>query len=291
MDTFLQLFVRSFETGSIYALATLGIIIIFRTSHITNFALGSMGMFCTYFATWIISAAGVSIYVSALCSVVIAITIGILVDFFVIRRAIHVSPLAKQIITLGLLMIFLGITPMIFGIELLSLPKMITQGSISISNASLSYNGLLNIVIGLSIMAVLFYVLQKTKLGLAIRTTASDETTSRMLGINTKGVTMFSWALASALSCLAGIMIAPSTTVTLTLLDSVQITAFVACIFGGFQTFYGPIIGAYIIGICRNMLLYYVSSVWGEQILYILVFIFIIFRPHGLIGKKVVKKV
>ncbi|NLC65428.1 MAG: branched-chain amino acid ABC transporter permease, partial [Clostridium sp.] len=67
--------------------------------------------------------------------------------------------------------------------------------------------------------------------------------------------------------------------------------ALVAVVLGGFQTFYGPVLGAYIMGITRNLLLYYVSSVWGGQILYILILLFIVVRPYGLIGKKVVKKV
>ena len=62
-------------------------------------------------------------------------------------------------------------------------------------------------------------------------------------------------------------------------MDSVQVNAFIACVLGGFQTFYGPVIGAYIIAIATNLLSYYVSSVWGTQILYILVIIFIVFKP------------
>jgi branched-chain amino acid transport system permease protein len=86
-------------------------------------------------------------------------------------------------------------------------------------------------------------------------------------------------------------MNAPTTTVTPNLMDSVQLNALIACVLGGFQTFYGPVLGAYIIGIVKNLFVYYISSVWGDQLLYISILIFIVFRPHGLIGKKVIKKV
>ena len=119
------------------------------------------------------------------------------------------------------------------------------------------------------IMFILFYILQKTKIGLAVRTTASNEFTARLMGVPTKTVTMGAWAVAGVLGVLAGVMIAPTTTVTLNLMDVVQINALIACVLGGFQTFYGPILGAYIIGVSRNLLIYYVSSVWGGQILYI----------------------
>ena len=154
--------------------------------------------------------------------------------------------------------------------------------------ANLSYS-LLNIVLGLGLTIGLFLLLQKTKLGLAIRTTASIEKTARLMGVPTKWVTLFAWALALVLGTLSGAMIAPSTSVTVNLMDSVQVNAFIACVLGGFQTFYGPVIGAYIIAIATNLLSYYVSSVWGTQILYILL-LYSLYLNLGLIGKKTVKK-
>lgn len=291
MSTFLQLFLRSLETGGIYALAALGIIVIYRTSNITHFAQGAMGMFNAFVVTVLCTKVGLPLVVATLCGMVSAIISGCLVDFVIIRRTKKVSPVAKQIITLGLIMIFVGVTPMAFGVDPLNLPKFIEEGSLSIAGASISYNGLFNILLGVGIMLALFYLLQKTKMGLAIRTTASNEQVARLMGVPTRNVTLFAWALAACLGCLAGVMIAPATTVTVSLMDAVQVNALIACVLGGFQTFYGPVLGAYIIGVGKNMLVYYVDSVWGEQLLYLLILLFIVFRPQGLVGKKFIKKV
>ncbi|MCL2579803.1 MAG: branched-chain amino acid ABC transporter permease [Oscillospiraceae bacterium] len=291
MVTFLQLLVRSLETSSIYALAAMGIILIFRTSRILNFAQGTIGMFCTYIATFLFWSWGFPVYLAAAGAIVAALLLGALIDVVALRHADGLSPISKQIVSLGILMILLGITPILFGIELLSFPRFIPQGSIEMGGVSLSYNGLLNIMIGLVVAVALFFMLQKSKLGLAIRTTASNEQIAQMLGVPIKNVTMFSWAAAGALGCMAGIMIVPSTTVTLTLMDSVHVFALMACVLGGFQTFHGPVIAAYIIGITRNILLFYVSSVWGEQILFLMIFAFVAIRPHGLVGRATVKKV
>ena len=156
---------------------------------------------------------------------------------------------------------------------------------------NISFNSLFNIVFGLGLTIALFLVLQNTKLGLAIRTTASNERTARLMGVPTKTVTLFSWVLAMILGTLAGVMIAPKTSVNVDLMDMVQVSALIACVLGGFQTFYGPVIGAYIIAVLNNMLLYYVDSTWGSQIMYLIIIIFIVFKPVGLIGKKVTKKV
>lgn len=216
---------------------------------------------------------------------------GFLVDFFIIRRTKKVSPVAKQIMTLGLIMVFVGVIPLFFGVEPLNLPKFFNSGEIAFLGAKISYNGLFNISFGLILMFALFYILQKTKWGLAVRTAASNDVVARMMGVPTRKVTMAAWAIAAGLGVIAGVMNAPTTTVTPNLMDSVQLNALIACVLGGFQTFYGPVLGAYIIGIVKNLFVYYISSVWGDQLLYISILIFIVFRPHGLIGKKVIKKV
>jgi len=291
VSTFLQLVLRSLETGSIYALAALGIIIIYRTSNITHFAQGAMGMFNTFVVTYLFTSAKMPLWMAILGGVTTALISGFLVDFIIIRHTKKVAPISKQIITLGLIMIFVGVSPFLFGVDPLNLPAILPNGAVSIGGASISYNGIFNISFGLILMGVLFYILQKTKWGLAIRTTASNEATARLMGVPTKTVTLVAWAIAGALGVLAGVMTAPFTSVNLNLMDGVQLNALIACVLGGFQTFYGPVLGAYIIGIVKNLLVYYVSSVWGEQLLYVGILIFIVFRPYGLIGKKIIKKV
>lgn len=291
VSTFVQVILRSLETGSIYALAALGIIIVYRTSNITNFSQGVIGMFNTFVVTQIFTKYGLPLWVAIIGGITSAIIMGIFIDFVIIRHTKKVSPVAKQIITLGIVMIVLGLTPIFFGVDPLRLTRLIDRGDVKLLGASISYNGIFNITFGLAIMATLFYILQNTKWGLAVRTTASNEYVAKLMGVPTKTVTLGAWAVAGVLGVISGVMVAPMTSVTLNLMDEIQINALIACVLGGFQTFYGPVLGAYIIGISRNLLLYYFSSVWGGQILYILILVFLVFRPYGLIGKKIVKKV
>jgi len=250
-----------------------------------------MAMFNTFVVTILFSKLDMPLWMALMGGIVSAVITGFLVDFLIIRHTKKVSPVAKQIMTLGLIMVFVGVIPMFFGVEPLNLPKFFNTGEIAFLGAKISYNGLFNISFGLIIMFVLFYILQNTKWGLAVRTTASNEVVARMMGVPTKKVTMAAWAIAAALGVIAGVMNAPTTTVTPNLMDSVQLNALIACVLGGFQTFYGPVLGAYIIAILQNLFAYYYSSTWGTQLLYIFILIFIVFRPHGLIGKKVIKKV
>ena len=290
MSILIQVILNSLETGGIYALAALGIILIFRTSNTTNYAQGSISMFSAFIATYIYIATGLPAYMVAILGMISAFLVGFIVDRVVISRAQNVNPVAKQIITLGLIMIFLGLAPMIFGTDPLQFPRFI-YGSHTIMGATISYNAIINIIIGIVIMLFLFLMLQKSKWGLSVRATASNDVVARMMGIPTNFITMASWAIAAALGTLAALMIAPTSSVNLSMMDGIQIIALLSCVLGGFQTFHGPVIAAYIIGFASNFISFYISSIWSDSILYLLILIVMLIKPNGLFGKKIVKKV
>lgn len=291
MSTFFQIIFSSLETGSVYALASLGIIIIFRTSRTTNFALGTMAMFNAFIATFAVLKLGVPAWLGAVIGMMTAFLCGVVVDVVIMRQGKKTNPISKQIITFGIIMLFLGVSPMMFGAIPLNYPRFIDRGAAVIFGASISYNALLNISVGLILMMILFGFLQKSKWGLAVRVTASNEQTAKLMGVPTSLVTMGSWAIAAALGTLAALMLAPAITVNVSMMDNVQINALIACVLGGFQTFYGPVLAAYIIGLARNLLMFYVSSTWGDALLFTCILLFIVVRPNGLIGKKIIKKV
>jgi branched-chain amino acid transport system permease protein len=146
-------------------------------------------------------------------------------------------------------------------------------------------------------MGLAFAFIQFTEWGLAIRVTASNEITSRLMGVPTKRVTMMSWATAAAFGTLAAIIVAPTTSVDINMMTSVQVNAFFACVLGGFQTFYGPVIGAYLIALAKNFAAYDWNptwkpfTTWSTAIVYLIILIFLFFKPVGIIGKKQVRKV
>ena len=291
MSTFLQLIFSGLEFGSIFGLAALGIIIIYRTSKATNFAQGVIGMFNAFVATILLINHDIPTWLAALAGMVSAFILGIVIDLLVIRRARKASIVSKQIVTFGLILVLMGVAPWLFGVLPLNFPSFIPSGSFDIEGASLTHNGLLNIILGLVIMGVLFYFLQYTKWGLAVRVTSSNEQTAKLMGVPTAHVTMGAWAVAAALGTLSALMIASWISVEVTMMEIVQINALIAGVLGGFQTFYGPVLAAYLIAIARNLIGFYISTSLAESILYVLILLFIVIRPNGLIGKKVVKKV
>ena len=290
MNIFMQIFFNSLEIGGVYALAALGVILIFSTNHAFNYAQGVISMFCAFMGAHFMRAAGANVWLSTLVAVLFAVAVGVVIDRLVISRTLKVNIVAKQIITLGLVMVFLGLAPMFFGTDPLIYQRF-AQGSTTILNANITHGAIINIAIGVIAMASLFLFIRRTRWGLAVRATASNDIVARMMGIPTPIVTMGAWAVAAALGTLAALMIAPTTTVTFTMMDSIQITALLACVLGGLGTFHGPVIAAYIIAFTRNLAAFYISSVWAESIVYLLILIVLMLNPNGLFGKKTVKKV
>lgn len=293
MANFIGVFLRSLEYGSFYALSALSIILVYKTSYTTNFAQATLGMFNTFLVATLVMEQGWSLYAAIPIGIISAIVLGVLIDIVIIRRATKAGPVGKQIITLGLISVFLGLAPIFFGVDNLSLPRFISSGTLTIVGTPFSYNALFNIFFGIFIMVMMFTTIQKTKIGLAIRTTASNETTARIMGVPTKTVTMVAWAVAIVLSLISGLMTAPYSSVSLTFMNDVQITAFLATVVGGFATFHGPVIAAYGISVLLNIFQVYLPSgtIWGKPLLYAVLLLIMYFKPYGIFGKQRVKKV
>ncbi len=298
MTTFIDLIFNSLRFGSIVALATLGIVLIFRTSRTTNFAQGSIGTLGAYFAAWLMQTRGTgigitdSIWVASLAAIIFGFFVGIIIDFFIIRR-VGENPLSKQIITLGLILLFLGLIPQswAFGAQgYSSLSPSYFSGHMTILGSRVSYNVIFFITLTVVLMTMTFLFIQKTRWGLATRVTASNTQTARLMGVPTNTVTMMSWAVAAMMGTMAGLMIGQSA-VRLDMLVTIQVTAFFAATFGGFQTFYGPIIAAFIISFARYTLNIYVTDTWDQTIVWVSILAILYFKPYGLFGKAPEKKV
>lgn len=291
MQIFFQNVIGGIEAGSMYALAALGLVLIYRTAKMSNFAQGTIGMFNAYIAYFVLTRTNLPLPVVAILSVMAAFVVGALIELVIMRRASNSIPMGKPIMTLGLIIIFQGLAPMIFGPVPFQFPRFIQKPALDIAGVRMLPNTLVIISVTIVLVAILFYVLQNTKWGLAVRVTAANETTARLMGVPTRAVSLGAWGVATALGALSAIMVAPLTSVTVTMMETIHLNSFIAAILGGFSTFHGPVVGAFILGIANNLISYYISSKWVVAILYTCILAFTIFKPQGLFGKAYVKKV
>ncbi len=292
----IQIILNSLPLIGSYALATFGIVLIFRTSATTNFAqglIGSAGAYCAaFFSIYLFG--NTNFVLAVVIAVVITFLFGMFVDVGIIKRGKNLNPGQKQIVTMGLLMILNAVLPVIFKSNITMDNKAVPYylpGTLQFANNQLfiSYNALIGIGISLVVLALVFLALRYTKWGLSVRATASNEIVGQMMGINTRFVSAISWAISAGLVTLSACSFA-GTPVTTSMMGTVQVYGFLACVLGGLTSFFAPMIGVIIIPLLSNILATW-TSIWYPAIVFVVVLGLIIIFPNGLFGKKYVKKV
>ena len=303
MAYFLNTLFGSIVPMCITALVTMAITLIFKTSYTTNFAQGVISAFGAYVVSSAFAKLGLPLWASLPIGMIVAMLIAVAVDVIIFRNGRYVNALGKQIITMGLISLVVGVIPLIFG---LSDPvfKSFVSGTISIelsdgSSATITKNSLVCLAIAVVVIAIIFILLRFSKWGLSVRATASNEYVAGMMGINTHVVTAISWGLAGALGALAATINASAgTVISGYFMTNYQVYAFLAGILGGFSTFYGPVIAALMIPLANNLIQYVVNVAgkpeltgWSMVIVYAVALVIIFFKPQGIFGKKIARKV
>ena len=303
MQDILQTIVNSLPTIGRYALVTIGIVLIFRTTATTNFAQGLIATFGTFVVTWAsLTYTAMPLWLCLLLGMAAAFALGMFVDVALIRRARRISPSGKQMITMGVMMILVNVTPVLFrDITLWTRPgKSFSTAIISFQLFGYTLNitemGLLAFVLAAIVLSLVFAALKFTKWGLGVRATAANENVAQMLGVNTRVITAFSWALAGALASLGGFFTGAGTALNVTLMGNAQIYGFLACVLGGFGSFPAPILGAVIIPLIYNFagnpaIMGPNAGMWQNLITFVVVLLLILIFPNGILGKKYIKKV
>ena len=282
-------------------LATFAVTLIFKTSYTTNFAQGVISALGAYVAVEYTLVHGYPLWAVAFAGALAAFLIGVAIDVLIFRNGRYVNALGKQIITMGLISIFIGLIPFVFKVsQFESVPALpfihLSQG-LRLGEVFIPYNTMIALGVTVVLLAFVFTLLQKSKWGLSVRATASNELVAGMMGVNTKVITAISWGIAGAFGAVAAIIYIGNVTLSNGyIMTTTQINAFLAGILGGFATFYGPIWGCviiYMLNVLIGCVCVHVQSLsnWKEAIVYLLVMLLVLWKPQGLFGKKMVKKV
>ena len=282
-------------------LATFAVTLIFKTSYTTNFAQGVISALGAYVAVEFVMMRGFPLWAVAVVGALAAFVIGVAIDVLIFRNGRYVNALGKQIITMGLISIFIGLIPFVFKVAHLesvpALPFVHLSKGIRLGEVFVPYNTLIGLGVSVVLLALVFLLLQKSKWGLSVRAIASNELVAGMMGVNTKVITAISWGIAGAFGAVAAIIYIGNVTLSNGyIMTTTQINAFLAGILGGFATFYGPIWGCviiYLLNVLIGCVCVHVQSLsnWKEAIVYLLVMLLVLWKPQGLFGKKMVKKV
>ncbi|MDQ1005195.1 branched-chain amino acid transport system permease protein [Neobacillus niacini] len=287
-----QIILSGLIFGCVYGLAALGMVLIFKTTGVVNFAQGEMAMISTFSSYIFLTSMNLPYLTSFLIALAISAILGIIVYVIFMKRLQSESPLNQMVITLGLFLIINGVAGLIWGHNPTSYPEAIHGDAYKLGSIFITPNEIFLVGLTFVLMVVFFLIFQYSKIGLAIRTSSQDITAARLMGIKVSRVFMATWLASSVLGGIAGMMTAPITFLTPNMMFDVLIMAFAAAVLGGFVSLPGALIGGLLIGVFENLVSYYIAPELKIVYTFILIVLVLYIRPQGIFGgRKTIKKV
>ncbi|MGG1675028.1 branched-chain amino acid ABC transporter permease [Neobacillus sp. NRS-1170] len=288
----MQIIVSGLIFGCIYALAALGLVLIYKTTEVVNFAHGEIAMVTTFVSYVFLTRYGLPYTLSLVLSLLFATLFGMLVYLLFMKR-IHSAPHINQVVlTLGLFMVFNGFAGITWGYETVSYPEAISGSPFQFGSIFISGNEFFMVGLTIVLMLLFFTLFRFTKIGLAMRSAAQDKMASELMGVKVSGVFMTAWAIGSALGGISGIMTAPITFLSPNMMGEVLIFAFAGAVLGGFNSLPGTVVGGLMIGVFQNLISFYLSPDLKIVFVFLLIVLVLYVRPQGIFGgAKMVKKV
>lgn len=284
MTKFLELVLLGLGFGGIYALAALGLALIFRTTSVVNFAYGAMATVVTFVLWALFISAGLPLALAWLVALVGGLVLGAVSEVLFLRR-VERSPVIIQIVlTLGLLLLIEGLVGVIWGYQPKSIPAVLGGAPIRVGSYSLDRNSAFIAGLTLVLGGVLYAVYRFTRIGLAMRAVAEDREVATLMGVPSRRYVTASWAIGVLVTGLAAILVAPSTGIEPSYMDQISVFGFAAAVLGGFGSLIGAVVGGFLIGIGSDLIAGYLNPNLQLTLVFVLIVVVLYVRPEGLFG-------
>lgn len=298
MTKFLELCFAGAALGAQYALVALGFVVIYRATRVINFAQGGFVMLGAYLAynfhqTW-----GLPFYLAVVLAMIGGAIAGALVEALILRRFLGRPPFVIIMVTIGLLILFEQLIPVVWGQNPLPLGDPWGVRSARLGDIALAVADFWTLGIVAVVLIVFFLYFKFSRMGVAMRATASDQEAALAQGIDAGLVIGVSWAIAGAVAALAGVTLAGGGGGVSLNIELVALTAFPAIILGGLDSPVGAVVGGLVIGLSQSFASGYqpeyapwLGSGFDLALPYIIMVVVLMVRPYGLFGQREVRRV
>jgi len=271
--------------GSLYAVMSMGLTLIYGVGRTFNFAQGAFVLWGGYFA-WIFSARyHVTYGLSFIFTVLILFLLGLVVDrvmLYPLRNRGNFG-INSVLVTLGLAIVMAAAGDVLFGTRLKTIDKLV-EGVLQIGNFTVAYNDIAILGLTVSILFLLEIFLQRTTLGTALRAISQDPVGARIVGINSNRLYAFTLALAAGLGGVSGILLAPRFFISPSMGWETLFKAVIIVIFGGLGSIRGTLVSAFVLGLLEAFVSAYMGMFWVSPMWFILLILVLFVKPKGLFG-------
>lgn len=298
MSFFIEVLLGGLLSGVMYALVAIGFVLIYKASGVFNFAQGAMVFFAALTCVGIIDKFGVSLWVAVPATMAVMILLGIGIERIVLRPLVNQPEITLFMATIGLAFFIEGLAQLIWGSQVrkLDLPiddipntYLMDNYNILVSNFDMTAAAICGVLV--TALALLF---SKTKVGRALRAVADDHQAALAVGIPLQRIWAVLWGVAGLVALVAGMLWGARNGVQFAL-TFIALKALPVLILGGFTSVPGAIVGGLIIGASEKLAEVYLGPYVGGGIEgwfpYVLALLFLLVRPEGLFGEKIIRRI
>ena len=290
MAELLQFVFSGLTVGAIYALVALGFTLIYNASDIINFAQGEfvmLGGMTTVFA----ALAGVPLPLAMLIAVIATTGVGLALHRFAIEPARGASPVVLIMITIGASVFLRGVAQIVFDKRFHSLPPLFGADAIQFGGAAILPQSFV-VLVGAGVIVILLWLfVERTLLGKAVIATAANRLAARLIGIDTRRIVDFSFAVSAAIGAVAGILVTPITLTSYDVGTLLALKGFAAAMLGGIGSPLGAVVGGLLIGMIEALCAGYISSSYKDAAAFLIILVVLVAMPQGLFGRVKVDRV
>ncbi len=298
MGEFLASLVRGLGLGGLYAMLGVSFVIIYRATGVVNFATPALMVLGAFFTGLLGVTAGLPFFVAVILAMVIMALIGMIIERVTLRPMVGRPAFSAATVTVGLFIVLLIVAGRLIGSELLTVNDPFGLSTIDLLDAKVFQVDIARLIVALVAIGLVGLFLTRSRTGLAMRATASDQETSLAQGINVGRMFGLSWGISAAMAALAGAMLTAGGSGIETTIALVALKALPVIILGGLDSIKGSVIAGIIIGLAESLTRTYqplyvpwLGANFDIIVPYIIMIIVLMVRPYGLFGTKEVVRV
>ena len=288
----MQLIMSGLANGCIYGLIALGFVLIYKATEAVNFAQGDMMMLGAFITLGLTNSNQMAypFWVSVPLAIVLMGCFGYLLDRIVIRRMFGQSQVAVVILTIAIGFVLRFAAGTIWGHEPQSLESPFAGRDVSFGGVVLGLDEVVVIITTMVLTLVFYIFFNNTRLGVAMQASSQNQLAAYYMGIPVKRVQSLIWALSGMMAAIAGILYASKGSIDPGI-GLIGIKAFAAAVIGGMGSLPGALLGGIIIGLVEPFAARYIAAGYSQVAPYVLLFLVLVFRPHGILAQVHRKKV
>ena len=291
MSLFVSQLFNGLQTGSVYALVALGYSMVYGIILLLNFAHGDVIMVGAYTAFYAMTAFHLHPILSVVLAVVTSTLLGVVIEKVAYTPLRSAPRLSLLITAIGISFLLENGAQLLFGADTKSMDTLV-PGNVSFGSVTISYTAILTIIVAVIAMVALTLLVQKTKLGKAMRAVSEDMGAAQLMGISLNKTISFTFAVGSALAGIGSVLyLCAYSQASPTMGSMLGLKAFVAAVLGGIGSIPGAMIGGFAIGLLEALVAAVGLSVWKDAVGFAILIVVLLVKPSGIMGHPVTEKV